>query len=283
MTFLRKIIIFLTLLNSNLTFGQDLILIKGYVIAINRIQADVQVSVAQKKTSTFTDFKGRFKINCSIGDTLIFEKKYSDFKIEKYVVLDSLPIIIELINTQNVDKNGRYSVRGYTSKIGLEMPKFSIASSITDKNVFNFGYNFLPQPFFPDKPYIPILNNITLGANFIKNNNNYSIYPNVGFFIRNFYKSHYNSGFSFSFFATTVNIGYLINDFSFDKNRFGYELGLTMFDFTFRCCREHKHISVDLKYYNYITPNGTFMLSLTFKKVMKFNDIPKFIKKQIPR
>jgi hypothetical protein len=285
MTFWGKLLLLILLvLNSNFTFGQDSLLIKGYVIANDRVQPDVQVSVAHKNKKVYTDFKGRFKIYCSINDTLIFEKKDSKLKIEKYVVKDHLPVIIELINEKSVNEKGRYTIYGSISEIGRMMPKISFAGSVIDKNIFSLRYNFFPYPFFPDKPYIPILNAVSFGLNLTKNNNSYYFFPNIGFYIKNSYQNIFDSGFSFSFLKPSVNIGYWINDLKVGKNGLGYELWISLFDFSFQF-RRNKLFSIDLKYNynNYPTPHGSFMLGITYKETLVSNDIPKFIKKQISK
>jgi hypothetical protein len=264
---------------SNIAFGQDSLLIKGYVVGINEIQPDVQVSVRHKNATT-TDFKGRFKIYCSIGDTLIFEKKNSCLKIERYVVSDSLPLIIDLWPLETLSRYGDRRLCKFTYSEVRAMPKISIASSISDKNVFGLGYNFLPSIFFPDKPYIPILNSIIFGINISSNNNRFYFFPNVGFIVKNDYKNIFDSGICFLFPKPIVSVGYWIDGFKKSaKSGFGFEFGVSLLDFSINSYSTNKYFSVDLKYNTYLTRNGCFMLSLNFKKMMSYNKIPKYLKK----
>jgi hypothetical protein len=268
------------MLYSNIAFGQDSLLIKGYVVGMHEIQPDVQVSVMHKNTTINTDFKGRFEIYCSIGDTLFFEKKNSKLIVEKYVVSDNLPLIIDLWPLEYISKSGAIRLHNYTYTKAIVMPKISVATSIFDKNVFSIEYNFLPKLFFPDKPYIPIFNNILLGVNLSNDNNKFYLFPNIGFFVKNYY-TIFDSGISFLFPKPVIKVGYWINELKSGKNGFGIELGVSLLDFSVHSSSDYDNFSADLKYNNYLTRNGCFMISINLKKEIRYNKIPKFLKKQM--
>lgn len=207
MAFLRGVIIFIIAFNSYLTFSQNTFCIKGYVINESNIMPDVSVFMEKKNISTYTNFKGHFNIQCSIGDTLFFENKYSNYKIEKYCVKDSSLLIVKLIQNVKLDNRGRRILYAYAFKLRRKNT-FSFSGSFTDRTIYSCGYSYYPNPFFPDEPFIPIMNNVSFGINISKYNESYYLFPNIGLSIRNYYKDIFDSNFSFSFFVPSVKVGY---------------------------------------------------------------------------
>jgi len=283
MVFLRVLTILCLFNNSVLSFCQDTIVVNGYVIDDTHILPEVLVSVAHKKTSTTTNFKGRFKIECVIGDTLVFELKYpSYYKIEKYLVKDNSLLIIRLIREIKFSKDGKHQLAySLVEKINKKHSAH-FSGSISDKHSFSAGTDYFPEPFFPDKNYIPIMNAISFGMDISKMTDEFYLFPNLGFYLRTNYEKAFGSNFSISFLAPSLKLGYYLRNFNNGNNGFGYELAIPIINFSFRNLH-YKNFTVDAKYNNYLSTNGTFMLGLHMNFYSKTNKIPPFIKKQISK
>jgi hypothetical protein len=262
------------------TKAQGTFRLTGYVIGDNKIQPYVNVSVKNKNISVTTNFNGKFKIECTLGDTVLIEKKYSRFVIEKYIITDSLPVIVKLINKLELDEKGRPKI--YSSAMNSNfMPKVYIVGSLGRNRIWGAGYNLYPRPFFPDNPNIPVLNRISFGVSSYNAHDNFYFFPNMGLNIRNFYKDLFNSNVSFGFMVPSIKLGYWINSKPNPDDGFGYELGLTLFNFSFYNKSPFKNISVDLRYNNFLNKDGALFLSLNFNKNLILNNIPKFINEAI--
>ncbi len=278
MAFLRRLVVFIVAFNSFLAFSQNTICIKGYVISETGIMPDVSVSIAKKNVSTYTIYKGRFRIQCSMGDTLIFENKYSNYKLEKYCVRDSSLLIIKLIQNVTLNSRGRSMAYGYAYKLNRKST-LSISGSISDKTIYGCGYSYFPEPFFPDEPFLPVMNNVSFGLNISNNNSSYYLFPNIGLSLRNNYRDIFDTNLSFSLSVPSVKVGYWIADFKTKRSGFGYEFGITLVNFNLR----RKNLTIELLYNSYLTANGTFILSLNLHSTSLYNRIPKFIKNQISK
>jgi hypothetical protein len=263
---------------SPVVFAQETFRLKGYVIGDNQIEPGVDISVKNKKVSTTTDFKGTFIIDCVVGDTLIFENKYSRFAIEKYLVTDSLPVIVELVHKMELDEKGRQRLYGSVSRSN-NFPMVCFNGTITGDQFWGAGYNFYPAPFFPDNSNLPVLNRVALGIACYSNGSNYYFFPNLGLNLRSYYNNLFHSNFGFSFMAPSVKLGTWISNES--KIGFGYELGLSLLNFSFSNYSRFRNISFDVRYNNFLNNKGAFMVGLSIYKAFPDNDIPKFIKEAI--
>jgi len=98
-------------------FCQNSLLIKGYVIDDFEFLPDVEVSVAGKDYSTRTNIRGKFKIKCLIGDTLIFKHPDRKIKEEKYHVQDNSLVIIRMIRNIKLLDNGKEELFGSVRRL----------------------------------------------------------------------------------------------------------------------------------------------------------------------
>jgi len=269
---ISRIAIFLLMLSSINSYCQESVWIKGYVIFDKQTIPNITVSVLGKETEVVTNSVGRFKIRCAIGDTLIINNNDKGYcKDEKYIVRDESLVIVNLTREIKLSEDGRR--RDFWGRFTVSMAKhsFQISASCLDKNMFAVGYNYYLEPFFPDKPYIPIENNITIGANLVYYDNNFFWFPNANFEIKKYFD---NRPFPLFPLRPTIKIGYLI-DSKWENNKFGYEFSLELLQLM------HKSILFvfSSSYNNY--KDGTVMINLSLKIYNRKNEIPKFIKEGI--
>lgn len=274
----KGILLLFIIFISPIVTAQETFHLSGYVIGENQIQPGVNVSVKGTKVTVETDFKGKFRIECAIGDTLTFEKKYSLFVIEEYVIADSLPVIVKLEHKMELDQKGRRRLYGTVTSINT-LPKVYFIGTINKDRFWGGGYNFWLRPLFPDNLDLPVLNRVALGFAVYSNGNDYCFFPNVGLNIRSYYHNPFNSRIDFSFLAPSVKLGPWISNES--KAGFGYELALTLLNFSFSSASPFRNISMDVRYNNFLNNKGAFMVGICLNKAFPVNKIPKYIKEAI--
>ena len=258
--------------------AQSTFRLTGYVIGENQIQPNADVSVKSKKIAVLTDFRGKFSIECAIGDTITIEKKYSRFAAEKYVVADSLPVIVKLTYKMELDQKGRPRLYGSVTT-SHDMPKVYFTGTIRGNQFWGAGYNFYLPPLFSDNRNLPVLNRVALGIAGYSNGNENYFFPNVGLNIRSYYNNLFHSNFGFSFLAPTVKLGGWVSNES--KAGFGYELGLTLLNFSFPVRSPFRSVSCDVRYNNFVNNKGTLVIGLSLNKAFPVNEIPRFLKEAI--
>jgi hypothetical protein len=252
--------------------AQDSICIKGFVKDKYDVLSDFPITVKHKDISTHSSIRGKFKICCSQGDTLVFYDKKTRYAEETYIVRDNAFVIIELSHPTEIT-NGRRSIYGRITKISS---KHSIIISGAVNNITHYavGYEYTLPPLFIERIYIPFYNTFSAGINLADQGNELLLFPYIGIPIKGAY---HNSDFSLSLFTPHIKLGYYFNvSDSKPVHGFGYDLSIDVLYFRADFMRR-KSLGITLGYNNYIDPDGAFMLSAKMNFSSGKNKLPRII------
>jgi hypothetical protein len=248
---MKAIGIIILLLYQVVSFAQDTICVKGYVVNYKGILPDVSITIKNCKSETTTNSKGKFKIYCSFNDTLEFDYNSSYIPV-KYVVKNDNFLVIEL--TSEIEGN-------QMGKISPIYPQFykhslSLSSTIFNYSSINFAYSYIIDPLFQYNSH-NLIPRIGFGMNLSYYNQKYILFPNFTLFIRNNYSIH---NFDFSIFIPNISLGYYFDASNPEKNNaFGYNIETYLFYTTIK----NTDLKLRLGYNNYSVLKNAFTLGIT--------------------